>query len=61
MEIRQGNIFESETQALINPVNTQGIMGKGLAYQFKIKYPNNFQNYEQKCLIKEVDVGKDLI
>ncbi len=35
MEIRRGNIFESETQALINPVNIEGVMGKGLAYQFK--------------------------
>lgn len=61
MELRKGNIFESETQALINPVNTEGIMGKGLAYQFKKKYPNNFQNYKQKCLTKEVDIGKDLI
>ena len=33
MEIRKGNIFESETQALINPVNIEGYMGKGLAYQ----------------------------
>ena len=40
MEIRRGNIFESETQALINPVNIEGVMGKGLAYQFKIKYPD---------------------
>ena len=37
MEIRRGNIFESETQALINPVNIEGVMGKGLAYQFKKK------------------------
>lgn len=61
MEIRRGNIFESETQALINPVNTQGIMGKGLAYQFKIKYPNNFKNYENFCLKGDFDVGTDLI
>ena len=43
MEIRRGNIFESETQALINPVNIEGVMGKGLAYQFKKKYPDNFE------------------
>ena len=61
MEIRRGNIFESETQALINPVNIEGVMGKGLAYQFKIKYPDNFEKYKQACLEKKIDIGKDLI
>nr|WP_314115644.1 macro domain-containing protein [uncultured Leptotrichia sp.] len=61
MEIRKGNIFESETQALINPVNIEGVMGKGLAYQFKIKYPDNFKKYKQACLEKKIDIGKDLI
>ena len=61
MEIRRGNIFESETQALINPVNIEGVMGKGLAYQFKKKYPDNFEKYKQACLEKKIDIGKDLI
>ena len=61
MEFKKGNIFESDADAIINPVNTVGIMGKGLAYQFKRKYPNNFKNYEKKCKIKEIEIGKDLV
>ena len=34
---------------LINPVNTQGVMGKGLALEFKNRFPNNFKLYYKKC------------
>lgn len=61
LNIKQGNIFDSEAEMLVNPVNTEGIMGKGLAYQFKKIYPDNFKNYYEKCKIKEVDIGKNLV
>lgn len=61
IELRIGNIFDTDSQALVNPVNTDGIMGKGLAYQFKIKYPLNFKNYVEKCKSGAFDVGTDLI
>lgn len=61
MEFKNGNIFESDAKAIINPVNTVGVMGKGLAYQFKQKYPNNFKNYEEKCKKNEIEIGKDLL
>lgn len=61
LELRKGNIFDSDTQALVNPVNIEGIMGKGLAYQFKIKYPLNFKNYVEKCKSFEFDIGTDLV
>ncbi|MGL5355320.1 MAG: macro domain-containing protein, partial [Fusobacteriaceae bacterium] len=57
----QGNIFDSEAEMLVNPVNTDGIMGKGLAYQFKKKYPNNFKNYYEKCRTKELDIGNSMV
>lgn len=38
-----GNIFDSPADALVNAVNTLGVMGKGLAKQFKIRYPKNYQ------------------
>lgn len=61
MEFKNGNIFESDAKAIINPVNTVGVMGKGLAYQFKQKYPNNFKNYEEKCKKNEIEIGKDFL
>lgn len=53
-----GNILDSNAQALVNTVNTMGIMGKGIALQFKKAYPNNYKAYEKACKNKEVMVGK---
>jgi O-acetyl-ADP-ribose deacetylase (regulator of RNase III)/uncharacterized protein YwgA len=53
-----GNILESDAQALINTVNTVGVMGKGIALQFKKAYFNNFKAYSEACKRKEVQVGK---
>lgn len=44
-----GNIFQSRCEALINPVNCVGVMGKGLALQFKQLFPANFTSYAQAC------------
>lgn len=54
----QGNIFESEATALVNPVNCVGIMGRGLALQFKRKYPNNFERYCIACARNQVRPGQ---
>lgn len=53
-----GNIFESEADALVNTVNTQGVMGKGIALQFKKSFPHNFQVYAKACKSDEIDIGK---
>lgn len=53
-----GNIFESEAEALINTVNCVGVMGRGLALQFKNKYPDNFLAYQQACKLGQVKIGK---
>jgi O-acetyl-ADP-ribose deacetylase (regulator of RNase III) len=44
-----GNILESPADAIINTVNCEGYMGKGIAYQFKIKYPENNRKYVEEC------------
>ena len=54
----EGNLFESKAEALVNTVNTVGVMGKGIALQFKNQYPNNFKLYEKACKSKEIQVGK---
>ncbi len=53
-----GNILESDAQALINTVNTVGVMGKGIALQFKKAYQNNFKAYSEACKRKELVIGK---
>jgi O-acetyl-ADP-ribose deacetylase (regulator of RNase III) len=52
------NIFDSPAQVLVNPVNTVGVMGKGLAYDFKIIYPEMFERYKELCNEGLFEVGK---
>jgi O-acetyl-ADP-ribose deacetylase (regulator of RNase III) len=58
IKYQTGNILESDAQALINTVNTVGVMGKGIALQFKKAYLNNYKAYAEACKRKEVVVGK---
>ena len=46
---KTGNIFDSKCQTLVNTVNCIGVMGKGLALQFKQKYPKMFDEYKFIC------------
>lgn len=54
----EGDILASDAQALVNTVNTVGIMGKGIALQFKKAFPNNFKAYFEACKRGEIKVGK---
>jgi O-acetyl-ADP-ribose deacetylase (regulator of RNase III) len=54
----EGNLLESKAEALVNTVNTVGVMGKGIALQFKNQYPKNYKLYEKACKAKEIQVGK---
>ena len=54
----KGDIFDSQCQAIINTVNCEGKMGKGLAYQFKKKFPEMEQDYVKVCLNGELYPGK---
>ena len=53
-----GNILDSQAQALVNTVNTIGVMGKGIALQFKKAYPNNYKAYKKACTDQEINIGK---
>ena len=46
---KKGNIFDSECQTLVNTVNCVGVMGKGIALQFKKRYPKMFNEYKIAC------------
>ncbi len=54
----QGNLLESDAEALVNTVNTVGVMGKGVALMFMEAFPANFKAYEKACKANEVNVGK---
>lgn len=56
-----GNILESDAQALVNTVNTVGVMGKGIALQFKKAFPSNFKVYAEACKNEDVEIGKLLV
>lgn len=47
--ISNGNILESKCDAIVNTINCFGVMGKGLALQFRSKYPKMFQEYRSRC------------
>ena len=49
MEILVGDILQSKAQALINTVNCVGVMGKGIALEFKKRFPEMFEDYRQRC------------
>ena len=57
----KGNLLEAKSQALINTVNTVGVMGKGIALQFKEAFPLNYKKYIDACKAKWLQPGKLLV
>lgn len=53
-----GDLLKSDAQCLVNTVNCEGYMGKGIAYQFKLAYPNNNADYIKACRSGDLRVGK---
>lgn len=53
----KGNLLDADVEALVNTVNTVGVMGKGIALMFKEAFPRNFKEYEAACKRREVKVG----
>ena len=58
---KKGNILESKAEALVNTVNTQGVMGKGIALQFKNAFPSNYKIYQDICKNGSFQIGDLLI
>ncbi|HMG14259.1 MAG TPA: macro domain-containing protein [Saprospiraceae bacterium] len=57
----KGNLFQSNTQALVNTVNTVGVMGKGIALQFKERFKQNLKSYIEACKNGNIAIGKLLV
>jgi len=58
MKYKSGDILKSDCEALVNTVNCFGVMGKGLALQFKKAFPEMFLAYKRDCDFKKVKIGK---
>ena len=58
IRIQSGDLLRSDAEALVNPVNTVGVMGAGLAAQFKRAYPENFRAYYARCMRGEMHTGR---
>ena len=54
----QGDLLRADADALVNTVNCVGVMGKGIALQFKRQYPDMFDAYKRACERGEVQVGR---
>ena len=56
--IINGNIFNTKSQTIVNTVNCVGVMGKGIALVFKLRYPSMFKLYQDYCKQNLISVGK---
>lgn len=57
----KGDLLQSAAEAIVNTVNTVGVMGKGLALQFKTAYPENFKIYKKACDQGQLEIGQMLV
>lgn len=58
VKLINGDLLQQDVEAIVNTVNTVGVMGKGIALQFKQKWPENFKAYARACKAGEVQPGK---
>lgn len=56
--IIKGNLFNSKAQTLVNTVNTVGVMGAGVALEFRLRYPEMYKKYIELCKSGQFQIGK---
>lgn len=54
----EGTVFNTESKALVNTVNTIGVMGRGIALEFSLRFPDMSEDYKNKCIDKKLLLGK---
>ena len=55
---KRGNIFTTKAQTIVNTINCVGVMGAGIAYEFKLRERDMFEKYKKFCEEKQIDIGK---
>ena len=58
IEYFNGTVFNIKADAIVNTVNTVGVMSAGLALEFALRYPKMYDKYKEQCLCKKLEVGK---
>ena len=58
IEYKTGDLLAEQAEALVNAVNCVGVMGRGVALQFKHAFPENFKAYERECRQRKVQPGR---
>ena len=58
IEFKKGNIFTTECDVIVNTVNCSGVMGAGIAYEFRLRYPDMFYKYKELCDKKLLMIGR---
>lgn len=58
VKVLVGNLFDSKAQTLVNTVNCVGVMGKGIALEFKNRFPGMYEDYVVRCDRNEVKLGR---
>src|SRR3990170_3399712 len=58
IEYKSGDILNEDVEALVNTVNCVGVMGRGIALQFKNAFPENFKAYAEACKKEELQPGR---
>ena len=55
---KRGNIFTTEAQTVVNTINCVGVMGAGIAYEFRLRHKKMFERYVELCERAEIEIGK---
>jgi len=58
VSVRVGDLFQTNAHTLVNTVNCVGVMGKGVALEFKKRFPQMFDDYQRRCERREVRLGE---
>jgi len=57
VKIISGNIFSSKCETIVNTVNCVGVMGAGIAFEFKLRYPEMYAAYVDLCNKNQINIG----
>lgn len=55
---KDGTVFNANAKTIVNTVNCEGFMGKGIALEFKLRYPEMYEDYKQKCEEGKIKIGR---